>query len=567
MAILRQVFLLLFFMGASMVHSAPVPAPSSSAGVVEREIEKDYKAKEIEPEKEVPILEIEIPSERLELPDGKAIHVERITFCGNTVFSQETLEKLAICHLDSEMTMEDIRELCLEVQKIYVKKGYFLARAFPPEQEIEGGELVIQVIEGVLGNIQVVGNKKYSEKFIRSYFTALQGQTLCYGEFLKAVMLLNENSDLKAGAVFDRGEEPGTADCIIRVVDKQPFHVYLDINNYGSEDTTRWRTGARINYGNLGVYGDMLTLVEVVGLPVQHLDFTSLSYALPVNAKGATFSLSYLFSRFKVNEFHPLNLKGQSNIAGIQFNQALVRTRALNDDFYLGFDYKNVKNISLGKALSDDRLRVPYAGITVDYIDSLKGRNLLDFYTQLGIPDFLGGSDAVDPQSSRPGGGGRFTMFNLDYQRIQQCVKDVYLFLNFSGQYSLNKLTLPQQFYIGGMDTVRGFPLAVALGDQGYYANVEVRFPLPGLANQIVPFSKKRKWKELVQLLGFVDNGQVWFIGGKAPQENGHEALTSLGLGLRIFNLFRFDANLDVAFPIEGGSHPFVYFRLNFIPL
>jgi len=83
----------------------------------------------------------------------------------------------------------------------------------------------------------------------------------------------------------------------------------------------------------------------------------------------------------------------------------------------------------------------------------------------------------------------------------------------------------------------------------------------------VVPFSKKRKWKELVQLLGFIDNGQVWFIGGKSPQENGHEPLTSVGLGLGIFNLYRFDANLDVAFLIEGGSHPFVYFRRNFIPL
>ena len=88
--------------------------------------------------------------------------------------------------------------------------------------------------------------------------------------------------------------------------------------------------------------------------------------------------------------------------------------------------------------------------------------------------------EAVDSSSSCKGGEGRFIKFNADYNRLQQLPKDC--FFNFHGfmQLSPNKLTLPEVMYLGGSDTVRGFPLAVALGDSGYYMNFIFRFPPPG---------------------------------------------------------------------------------------
>jgi hypothetical protein len=47
-----------------MAYAAPPPVPS--AGVVERELEKEYKGKPLEPTKEIPSIQIDIPEERLD---------------------------------------------------------------------------------------------------------------------------------------------------------------------------------------------------------------------------------------------------------------------------------------------------------------------------------------------------------------------------------------------------------------------------------------------------------------------------------------------------------------------
>ncbi len=68
-------------------------------------------------------------------------------------------------------------------------------------------------------------------------------------------MLLNENTDLMAGSIFEKGKEFGYADVILRVNDKRPMHLYLNGNNYGRNITTNVRAGGRFDYGNLITQG------------------------------------------------------------------------------------------------------------------------------------------------------------------------------------------------------------------------------------------------------------------------------------------------------------------------
>lgn len=528
--------------GTVLLEATPPPVPST--GIIERELQKEYQAKPLEEEKEVPEIEIDIPKEHLEMPEGKAIRICHVEICGNEAISSEEICSWLESHLNCDLSMQGIYQLCQLIDEHYARKGYFLARAYPPPQEIKDETLVIEVLEGRLGNIKVEGNKYYTEKFICSYFEFLRSKPVRYDRFLSALILLNEISDLHAGAVFEKGTELGCADIIIRVEDARPIHLYLNGNNYGRDLTTNARVGDRLDAGNLFMQGDLFSLATVVGFPVNALYFLDASYSVPVNHKGGFLKTSYLFSKFKVEELTNLNLRGSSNIATLRYDQALLRTRSLSIDFLTYFDYMQFRNYVLNERTSFDKLRVFTVGALFDHFTSHQGRDYLILRAAAGIPDFLGGLHAVDSECSRVGGGGRFVIFNIDYDRLQHLRCDCYFYFHGSAQYSPYKLPIPEQFYIGGIGTVRGFPLAVALGDSGYCVNFELRMPPPFIGHKRF-FKLNKTWKDIVQLDAFVDGGGVFL------HSSSDTFLWGAGVGARVIGPWSFSLSIDVGFPLN----------------
>ncbi|MFA6502034.1 MAG: ShlB/FhaC/HecB family hemolysin secretion/activation protein [Parachlamydiales bacterium] len=542
---IKRYFIFTIFFLLTRIGLFAVPPPAPSAGVVERELEKEYEAKPLDQEKIVPAIQIDIPEKRLEMPDGQKVLINRIEVKGNECISTKEIISKSKCYLNKKLSLKDIYELCYYIENIYARKGYFLARAYPPPQAIENGSLLIEVIEGKLGNIEVVGNKYYTKEFILSYFSELQNKALRYDDFLQALMLVNDNSDLMVGSVFQKGKEFGYADVILRVNDARPIHLYLNANNYGRNLTTNFRAGGRLDWGNLFTQGDKFSVAEVVGFPINALYFTDLIYNVPLNRKGASLEAAYLFSKFTIEELTSLHLKGRSDIATLKFNQALIRKRSLSMDLFTYFDFKQIQNFVLSSRSSFDKLRVLTFGTSLDHFIPMQGRDYLVLRLAAGIPNFLGGLKAVDKNSSRRGGGGRFFIFNMDYDRIQYLPKDCFFYFHGSGQLSPSKLTLPEQIYIGGVDTIRGFPLAAALGDNGYYLNFEFRLPPPILANKCFFMLHKKKWKDIIQFDAFLDHGGVFL------QSEKDSFLWGSGLGVRVNGPYNFVFNLDVGFPLN----------------
>lgn len=197
-------------------------------------------------------------------------------------------------------------------------------------------------------------------------------------------------------------------------------------------------------------------------------------------------------------------------------------------------------------------------GTLLDHFQPSVGRDYLTVQFAAGIPDFLGGLKAVDSHSSRRGGGGRFFMLTADYDRIQQLPWHSFLYFHASGQWSPNKLTVPEQIYIGGSDTVRGFPLAVGLGDSGYYLNMEFRIPPPWLAEKRFFWSKK-KWREVFQFDVFVDHG------GTFLQSIENLFLLGTGVGVRLHGPYGLEFSIDVGFPLNHRDltrDAFTYIKL-----
>jgi len=523
------------------------PPPVPSAGIIERQIEKEYEAEPLEIDKKVPEIQVDIPKEKLDLPEGVKVFICKVEIRGNKEISTRELNLLLEKEVDCECSIVDIYALCHKIEEYYFKKGFFLARAYPPPQDIKNNVLIIEVLEGRLGNVRVIGNKYYSSNFILSYFSKMQNKAIRYDKFLRALMLLNENSDLIAGSIFEKGKKVGEADVIIRVDDKRPIHLYVNANDYGRWLTTDFRVGGRLDKGSLFFYGDKLSIAEVVGFPIKALYFTDVVYSVPLNSNGSYLEGAYLTSRFHVQDLTELHLKGHSDIATLKFTHKLRRSRFLNCDIFSYFDYKQIKNFTLGNLSSFDKLRVLTFGTLLDHNSPGIGRDYLILRMAIGLPGFLNGLNKNSSGCSRPGAQGNFFKFNLDYDRLQKLGYDCFLFFHTSGQWSPNKLTTPEQMYLGGADTVRGYPLAIAVGDSGYYYNLEFRMPPWGLS-EVSFFKTKKKFKDILQLSAFFDQGGVFL---KSSTNN---YLCGTGAGVVIKGPLSLSLTLDAGFPLIHES-------------
>lgn len=541
------------------LFAAPLQVPSSSGGIIDKEIEVQYETKPISPEKEMPVVEVEIPEEELSKPAAQKVFIKKIEIEGNQIFSKEDFSEIIDSYENRELTVENMYSLCLKIQAKYAKTGYFLVRVYLPEQAIRLGILEVRVLEAKLGAIEVVGNKYYKSEFIASYLVPFLGKNLNYNDLLKALLLLNENTDLQVASIFEKGKELGTVDMILKAQDKAPRHFSADYNTYGSNVTSLERSGLRGDLGNFFCQGDTLSLIGACGFPLNRLKFVDGIYKVPLNRRGAYLEFSYLYSDFDVAQYQGLHLNGKTEVAAAKFIQALQRKAKFNTDIYTGFEYKQIENFEQHRVSAFDKLRVLSLGYKIDYMDSFGGRNLADLVAYGGIPDFLGGLSPVDGLCSRKDAGGRFVYIDANYQRIQKLPASCFLFLNLQGQFSFYKLPLSEEFYIGGINTVRGYPLAVSLGDTGLCVNLEFRAP-PPFPKRKIPHSKKT-WQEVLQFVGFIDHGETFEYGNAINDQSNRAFLTSVGVGAKIYAPWNFDCSMDVGFPLTDLQYTEQYGR------
>ena len=447
---------------------------------------------------------------------------------------------------------------CEDIRGVYLKRGYFLAKVYLPEQNITSGVVTITILEGEIGTVTVVGSQFYHNKFILSHFRASYKGVLNYKRLLKTLLVLNDYPDLKVFATLSKGIKPGTVDISIKAVDALPFHGELDYNNFGTKYVSRDRLGTNLELTNIVFGGDTARFRYVAGMPWDSTKFIDTGYTATINPYGTKAGFEYTWSNFKVGkEFKDLDSTGDARIYGFNITHPVTRTQAENLDINFGFDYKIIRNLFFGQVTSDDQLRVFKLGARWDNIDDYMGRNYFSVLGSMGVKDMLHGLGHDDPMASRAGAGGDFTKVNIDAARYQKLIWDMFLLLKVSSQIAGSIMTTPEEFSVGGSDSVRGYPQSETLGDGGFTGTLELRAPPPVISDIYIPVIKK-KVKDFVQILGFIDYGSTFKRNPQAGEKR-YDNITGIGFGARVTLEKSIDFRVDAGWPVgrapDDGSN------------
>ena len=428
------------------------------------------------------------PKPALPVQPELRVTVKSFVFTGNTVYSDAFLQPVVAEYLGKQLNFDDLIEAATQVRAYYRERGYFLAQAYLPEQTIRDGVVQIGIIEGRIGEIEIV--RRPATRLRESLLAGIvgshwrQGQIITETGLEKPLLLINDLPTAAVTSEIRPSRTLGAADLRVNVDEGAGLaNGFVDFDNHGNRFTGEYRFGASLNINN------PLTLADQASFRGFRTDedmwFARLSYLVPVWYYGTRVGVSY--SEFAYNlakDFESLQAEGEGEVSSLFAFHPLLRTR--NSNLILQFAYEDKRLLdqvfSTGtvERRAIDSIK---AGVVGDFRDGVLGGGLNSYALT-----FSRGDLRLDPPALAAadiGATGRrtqgsFRKVNLDLRRLQRVTETMNLLVAFSGQEASKNLASAEKISLGGPNGVRAYPVGEASGDTGMVLQTELRFRIPG---------------------------------------------------------------------------------------
>lgn len=399
----------------------------------------------------------------------------------------QILDRQVVDNQASGFTIGRLERAASAVTDRLREEGFILAWAYLPQQSVQDQTVVINVLSGTLEGVTVEGNTRHKTARLISPFDDLLGTPVQKDAVEESILMVRNFPGLSTSAVFSPGSAVGTSMLTLRV-SEDPFDAALAADNYGTESTGKTRLRADMYWYNPFGVGDSLSVNLLQTLdPAENL-YGGFQYAVPVFRPDLKMALGYSHNAFEVASgiaagagVDGQNLAGDTDIGWIGLSKNLKLSRRSRIDLGLDLQVKNAVLENTGR-VSEDNLTVVSLYLTAEAFDGVGngGINQFDLRYHQGIPDFLGSMDETgnDGESTRTGGsgasaGGDFSKITVRYQRLQRISERNSLLIRAEGQFSSDLLVSIEQFMLGGPNSVRAYPVAQYLGDEGAFASLE----------------------------------------------------------------------------------------------
>jgi len=471
---------------------------------------------------------------------GQKISVKAFRFSGESPLPENELLNLVNSEAGKELALNELNRLAGKITEHLRHKGYLVAFAYIPAQDIKEGIVEIAVVPGKYGQIKITGDAHVdSDRLQAMLFTAKPGMIINKAPLERALLLINDLSGVNVKATLTPGKEVGTADLVLSTAAtaKESAAVYSD--NWGNRYTGRVRYGTQITVNNFSDNGDDFTLGGLTtGQGINNYNF---GYSAPLGHDGAKVEVQYSRVGYTLGEdFADLGATGRAAITSYDMSYPLIRSRSFSLYGTLGYDVKHLTDdIASYGSYSPRTSGLWNLKLSGNFADTWLGGSANAF----SLSHYRGRltiDDATALANDTAQTNGDFSKTVLTFQRQQYVAKNLNFNFSFTGQLADKNLDSSEKLYLGGADGVRAYPQGEACGDQGYRLTGEFRWRLPGLsagANNLY-------------LNAFYDYGSVMINKRPYSTDANRRSLMGAGLGLLWTRDKNFAIRLDYAWKI-----------------
>jgi len=457
--------------------------PAQNAGTIlnqQQELEKKDRIP-----KKIPKTLIEKKEKDKKQDNGIKILVKEFKFEGDIkLFSNDTLKNLIKDFVGKSLTFDEIQSVLEVINNYYAEKGYFLANAILPKQEVKDGVIIIFINEGKLDSKQPYEiksqNLRIKESIVKDYLDSGIGKNVNQQSLERAILNINDNPKLKASTTLEPGSEPGTTKVILNITEGSMLDGSLTADNDGNRYTGTNRTTFNGNINDPLNYGDKINFL-VITSPSGDYDYKKATYYFPIGTDGLRFDAGYSSLDYGIGkELAASKFEGNADVYSLNAQYPIYRTSQKSILINTGYQKQSLYNTSSSGVISDKRVSNYSLGFTVQNLDEWFGGG----FTQIQASNTFGDLDLSKVPSSLTSDqsgartDGSFNKSTLQINRIQK-VTDLLTF-NFSadGQLANKNLDSSQKLSLGGSSGVRAYPGGEASGDEGYKYSLDLKYDI-----------------------------------------------------------------------------------------
>lgn len=516
-------------LAGALVAAAPAwaapPVGASASTALQRNQEQLQQLDQQAQQKQRGPVVITGPLNRAGLPPhgGPRVVLKSVDFEPKSAFLTEAqLDAIVAPYIGHKVDFADLSSIVRDVNDLYAKAGIVTASAVLPPQKLAGGHLKVDLVEGRLGKVAVVGEHRTSDKYLfNRVHLATEGNVVDVPSAARDITYFNKTNRAQLRLALQPGAAFGLTDLALGITEPKTNQLQFFLDNEGVESTgsVEWG-GLYQNYGPLGI--DDSLMVYVTGSAGSLAG--TVNYDLPVSTSGTRLAVSYSRSAIKVinGPQAALDVTGASQAGTVTVSQPLIATTNWTLLALASGSYGVNSSHLSGVPLVDSSTTKAVLGFSLTYSDDTA-------------------SFTVQPQMVYA--RARDYILN-EYDDIVLAIGTVNATVKFPNNFTLlargayqytGTQLLPGDllFQIGGPSTVRGYSTDGVAGDSGYYAQVELHKNLtdkvPGL-----------------DVFGFADVGEVFSTfspqifmasGGAGLSYNWNDRLTGeLSAGVPLVN-------------------------------
>lgn len=443
------------------------------------------------------------------------------------------LQKILAGYSHRSVGMDELPALTAAISEYARLRGFTVAQAVVPPQEVADGKLEIKVYVASFDKINLkVNGSDVADRVIQRFMKPLHSGEVITDKKLESVLNnLNDLPGVIGRGILQPGSKPATTSLDVEVLERRVWNNYIFADNGGSKSSGRYRYGMHTEINNPGHQGDKIGITGYISN--KHTKNYGVNYETAIGGRGTRWGIGYSKSSYDLGTVNFWNPTGESEGFSFYGLTPIYRDKSKKLTAIYGYDHRKITddmrfdlipqlNWKIGTEKSAD---VFHAGVAFsEYLPNrFTGGNLIYWY----------GDIETDNGGAYYDGG--YHKLTADFNHVRYW-KLWNLRFNASAQLASRGLDGSERFYLGGMSGVRAYPASETSGDVGYTATVELR---------------RATGVEGLEAAAFIDVGEVTRSKGYGEHRN----LAGWGVGLRYAKPGDWYAQFDYARKINGEDN------------
>jgi len=463
----------------------------------------------------------------------------------------EEVIRAAQAYVGQPVSLASLDRLTRDMVLAYRDAGIPVVNVVVPPQDVVNDTVQIIAVVGRLGQVAVEGNPA-DEGYYTNDFALSQGDVIDEGTVVNHLRWKSRRANRRANAIYEPGSAFSETNIIFDVTEDKPWSVFFgaDSTGPGSSGEYRFFAGAILN--DLLRQDDEFSYQFTTSEEgIDGLNGHVFQYTTPVAARtdlqftGAYFESSAEAGTVGISTGETVQLSAT-------FISQLDRYNGYYWDARYGFEYKDSDNAfefaGIDVAIPGVETEVGqfFALLNGDRADTKSRTNVFaGVYVSPG--DLFENNDDVAFMASRSGTSADYAYARAGIEHVIFLPEDWIFSIEAEGQIASDRLLGSELFYLGGINTVRGFQENSIRGDDGVFARLELF--TPGM-----PIFENGDTTDELRGVFFLDAGAVSINGIPDVGIEGDGEIAGAGVGISYTNSAGISAEVAYGWKVDDDQ-------------